>query len=270
MADKRPEIIPHQSPWYIDSHAHIYSKEFEADRAEVLRRCEQASVKKIVMPNVDHTSIDGMMEMEQRFPKICFATIGLHPCSVNKDFQRELYIVEEWLGKRKFSAIGEMGTDLYWDKTFWEQQKEAFSIQIDWAKKFNLPVIIHCRETIDETIAMVEDLQDGKLRGVFHCFTGSIEQAAKIIKLNFLLGIGGVSTFKKGGLDTVLPEIPLDKIVLETDSPYLAPVPHRGKRNEPSYIPLIAQRVSELKKVSVEEVGMKTTQNAIELFHLKN
>jgi TatD DNase family protein len=251
---------------FIDTHAHIYAKEFDSDREEALRRTRDLNVHKIFMPNVDHTSIDAMLETETRFPELCFATMGLHPCSVKKDFQRELYIVEEWLSKRKFSAIGEMGTDLYWDKTFWEQQKEVFTIQVGWAKKYALPVIIHCRETLNETIEMVEQLQDGKLTGIFHCFSGSSEQAEKIVKLNFLLGIGGVATFKKGGLDTVLPEVSLENIVLETDSPYLAPVPHRGKRNEPAYIPIIAQRVAEIKKVSIDQVRHQTTQNALRVF----
>jgi TatD DNase family protein len=259
--------LPNTSiPFWIDSHAHIYAKEFNDDREDALRRAAESGVQKIFMPNVDHTSIDAMMEVESRHPNQCFATMGLHPCSVNKDFQRELYQVEEWLAKRKFSAVGEMGTDLYWDKTFWEQQKEAFTIQVSWAKKYKLPVIIHCRETIDETIALVENLQDGTLTGVFHCFTGNAEQALRIAKLNFYVGIGGVATFKKGGLDTVLPEIAMDKIVLETDSPYLAPTPHRGKRNEPSYIPLIAQKVAEFKKIKMEEVMQQTTENALQLF----
>ena len=260
----------HINTFFIDTHAHIYAKEFNEDRAETLRRTQEVNVQKIFMPNVDHASIDAMMEVESRFPDLCFATMGLHPCSVNKDFQRELYIVEEWLSKRKFAAVGEMGTDLYWDKTFWEQQKEAFTIQVAWAKKYKLPVIIHCRETINETIEMVEQLQDGTLTGVFHCFTGNAEQAEKIVKLNFFLGIGGVATFKKGGLDTVLPEVGLENIVLETDSPYLAPTPHRGKRNEPSYIPLVAQKVAEFKKLSLEEVQHQTTQNALRLFQQNN
>jgi TatD DNase family protein len=232
----------------------------------MIRRAVDAGIKKMVMPNVDHETIDAMLEVENKYPKLCFATMGLHPCSVKKDFQRELYIVEDWLSKRKFTAVGEMGTDLYWDKTFWEEQKEAFRIQAAWAKKYSLPLIIHCRETIDETIALVEELQDGKLTGVFHCFTGNREQAEKIIKLNFFLGIGGVSTFKKGGLDMVLPDISISNIVLETDSPYLAPVPHRGKRNEPAYIALVASRISELKKITVGEVCRETTANALRLF----
>jgi TatD DNase family protein len=256
--------------YWIDTHAHIYSSEFDNDRADIVTKCEQANVQRIYMPNVDHTSIDGMLEAEHKWPKLCFPMMGLHPCSVKKDFERELYIVENWLSKRKFSAVGEMGTDLYWDKTFWEQQKEAFHIQVQWALKYKLPIVIHCRESMDETIEMVEDLQDGELRGIFHCFTGSLEQAEKIIKLNFLLGIGGVSTFKKGGLDAVLPDVPLEKIVIETDSPYLAPVPHRGKRNEPAYIPLVGARIAELKKISADEVCRQTTQNALELFQHKS
>jgi TatD DNase family protein len=252
--------------FWVDSHAHIYADQFKEDRMDALIRAENAGVEKIVMPNVDHSSIDDMMEIEMKSNGKCFATMGLHPCSVTKEFQRELYIVEEWLSKRKFAAIGEMGTDLYWDKTFWEEQKEAFTIQVGWAKKFRLPVIIHCRETIDQTIELVEKLQDGNLTGVFHCFTGNAAQAKKIIKLNFYMGIGGVATFKKGGLDTVLPEIPLDKIVLETDSPYLAPTPHRGKRNEPSYIPLIASKVADFMKISTEQLKEQTTTNALQLF----
>ena len=259
-------LSEHLNNDWIDSHAHIYSDQFHADRAETLRRSQELKVSKIVMPNVDHTSIDAMLEVESRNGETCYATMGLHPCSVSKDFQRELYIVEDWLSKRKFAAVGEIGTDLYWDKTFWEEQKEVFEIQIGFAKKFQLPVIIHCRETLDQTIAMIEHLQEGNLTGVFHCFTGTVQQAKQIIKLNFYLGIGGVATFKKGGLDTVLPEVPLDKIILETDSPYLAPVPFRGKRNEPAYIPLIGEKVADFKKVGLDEVRQQTTKNALQLF----
>jgi TatD DNase family protein len=218
------------------------------------------------MPNIDHSSIDDMMEVEQRFPDQCLSMMGLHPCSVKKDFEKELYIVENWLSKRKFSAVGEIGTDLYWDKTFWEQQKEAFRVQVTWAKKFNLPVVIHCRESINETIELLESLKDGNLKGVFHCFSGNMEQAKKIIEMGFYLGIGGVATFKNGGLDKVLPEIDLSNLVLETDSPYLAPVPYRGKRNSPVYIPLIAERIAQLNNVSIEEIMIATYNNASKLF----
>ena len=251
-------------PW-IDTHAHIYADEFDVDRPEVLKRCSDGNVKHIFMPNVDHTSIDRMFEVESRWPG-CYAMMGLHPCSVKKDFQRELYIVEDWLSKRKFAAVGEIGTDLYWDKTFWGHQCEAFEIQIEWAKRYGLPVVIHCRESIDETIELVAKHQDGNLTGIFHCFTGNADQAKKIIKQSFYLGIGGVSTFKKGGLDAVLPDVPIERIVLETDSPYLAPVPHRGKRNSPSYIPLIARKVADIKNISIEELQMQTTANAKSIF----
>ena len=254
--------------YWIDTHAHIYAEEFDGDRQDMIERFRENGIMKIFMPNVDHTSIDKMLDLESRWEG-CYAMMGLHPCSVKKGFERELYIVEEWLSKRKFSAVGEIGTDLYWDKTFWDQQCEAFNIQVAWAKSFGLPVVIHCRESLDETIALVEKLQDGKLTGIFHCFGGTAEQAEKITKLNFFLGIGGVATFKKSGLDDVLPEVPLDRIVLETDSPYLSPVPHRGKRNEPAYIPLIGQRVADIKKVSLDEVKEKTTLNALNIFNIR-
>ena len=218
------------------------------------------------MPNIDRTSIDAMLEVEHRYPQQCFSIMGLHPCSVKKDFETELYKVEEWLSKRKFVAVGEMGTDLHWDKTFWGQQQEAFKIQVGWAKKYRLPLVIHCRESIDETIGLLEPLLDGRLTGIFHCFSGSLEQAKKIIAMGFSLGIGGVVTFKNGGLDKILPEIDLKHIVLETDSPYLAPVPHRGKRNSPLYIPHIATKLAEVKNIPLEEVKVATNKNALTLF----
>lgn len=255
--------------YWTDTHAHLYSKEFDADRADVLARCEEFQIDSIYMPNVDHTSIDGMFEVESRSNGKYHAMMGLHPCSVDKSFERELYIVEDWLSKRNFKAVGEIGTDLYWDKTFWEEQKEAFKIQVGWAKKYKLPIVIHCRESMNETIELVESAQDGTLTGVFHCFNGNAEQAAKIISLNFMLGIGGVATFKKGGLDVVLPEVPIERIVLETDSPYLAPTPHRGKRNEPSFIPVIAHKIAELKGLTADQVKSHTTNNALKLFEGK-
>lgn len=252
--------------YWTDSHAHIYLKEFDADGREVMLRCEEAGVQKIYMPNIDHTSIDNMLEWEAKYPNQCLAMMGLHPCSVKNDFEKELYMVENWLSKRKFAAIGEMGTDLYWDKTFWEQQQEAFAVQVSWAKRYELPIVIHCRESIDETIAMVEQYHDEKLKGVFHCFTGTIEQAKRIVKLGFYLGLGGVSTFKNGGLDKIIPELDVNTLLLETDSPYLSPVPHRGKRNEPSYIPIIATRVAELLGISLEDLQTATSVNAQNLF----
>jgi TatD DNase family protein len=252
-------------PHWTDTHAHIYSEEFDADLQDMLARSAEANVGAIYMPNVDHMSIDRMLELESRNPS-CFAMMGLHPCSVKKDFEKELYIVEQWLAKRKFSAVGEMGTDLHWDKTFWEQQQEAFIIQVSWAKKYKLPLVIHCRESVDETIALLQPHAERSLKGIFHCFGGTAEQATKVIEMGFYFGIGGVATFKNGGLDKVLPDLPLDRIVLETDSPYLAPTPHRGKRNEPSYIPLIAAKVAALMKVSAEELQTATSQNVKKIF----
>ncbi len=251
---------------FIDTHAHIYSSEFDHDREDMLRRSLEADVEKIFMPNIDHTSIDVMLEVEQKNPGQCIPMMGLHPCSVKKDFEKELYIVEQWLGKRKFSAVGEIGTDLYWDKTLWEQQKEAFVIQTGWAKKYGLPVVIHSRESTDETIELLKPLADRKLTGIFHCFSGTIVQAKEITEMGFCLGIGGVASFKNGGLDKVLSELSLDNIVLETDSPYLAPVPFRGKRNEPGYIPIIAEKVAGFMKMTSEEVGATTTINARKIF----
>lgn len=247
----------------IDTHSHIYSEEFDNDRSDMLSRAEEAGISKIYMPNIDHASIDAMLELEQK-SDICIAMMGLHPCYVKKGFEKELYIVEEWLSKRKWAAVGEIGTDLYWDKSHWEQQQEAFNIQCQWALDYDRPVVIHCRESIDETIELVQKF-DG-LRGVFHCFSGDMSQAKKILELGFYLGIGGVATFKNGGLDKVLPEIGLDKLVLETDAPYLAPVPYRGKRNEPAYITNVSSRVAELKSMDDEEVRRVTTANANKLF----
>lgn len=249
----------------VDTHAHVYLESFEKDFDEMIDRAAEEGVYKIYMPNIDHTTIDAMLEKEERY-QFCVSMMGLHPCSVNNNFEKELYLVEEWLSKRDFVAVGEIGTDLYWDKTFWEQQKEAFGIQVDWAKKYKIPIVIHCRESIDETIEMVEQLKDDNLTGVFHCFTGNKEQAERIAALGFYLGIGGVSTFKNGGLDKVLPDVPIDHLLLETDSPYLAPTPYRGKRNEPSYLAMIAGRVAEIMHYSLEEVKIKTTENSRKLF----
>ncbi len=253
--------------YWTDTHAHIYSKEFDEDRTGMLRQCDDSHIKKIYMPNIDHTSIDDMLELELRHPQQCVSMMGLHPCSVKKDFESELYKVEGWLAKRKFAAVGEMGTDLYWDKTFWKQQQEAFKIQVGWARKYRLPIVIHCRESLDETLALLEPLLDTRLTGIFHCFSGTLEQARKVIAMGFYLGIGGVATFKNGGLDKVLPDLAMEHLVLETDSPYLAPVPHRGKRNNPLYIPIIASKVAELKKITLEEVKSITTRNALKLFN---
>ncbi|WPZ10419.1 TatD family hydrolase [Roseivirga spongicola] len=254
----------------IETHAHIYAEQFKEDIDHVLERSQEAGIEKIVMPNIDHTSIDGMMELEERNPSFCYATMGLHPCSVKKDFEKELYIIEEWLGKREFVAIGEMGTDLYWDKTFQDQQVEAFKIQVEWAKQFKKPIIIHCRESLDLTIDLIESLKTDELTGVFHCFNGSAEQAERIVGLDFYLGLGGVTTFKNAGMDKVVPELDLERIVLETDSPYLAPTPNRGKRNEPAFLELIAQKIADYRQMSLEDLKTQTTSNAIKLFQFND
>lgn len=250
----------------IETHAHIYLEQFKEDLGDTIERAQEAGVARIYMPNIDRTSIDDMMEVEAAYPGYCIATMGLHPCSVGKDFEKELYEVEAWLGKRDFVAIGEMGTDLYWDKTFVEQQVEAFKIQVEWAKELQKPIIIHCRESLGMTIELVEELKDERLTGVFHCFGGIPEQAKRIKELGFFIGLGGVTTFKNSGMDKVIPDLDLSHVVLETDSPYLSPVPHRGKRNEPAYLSLVAQRIADLKEMGLSELIEITTGNAHKLF----
>jgi TatD DNase family protein len=250
----------------IDTHAHIYSTKFDSDRDQIISEIREAGIERIYMPNVDVETIDRMLECEARYGDLCIPMMGLHPCDVKEDFHQQLYVMEDWLSKRPFAAVGEIGTDLYWDKTTFEIQKEALEIQIGWAKRYSLPIVLHCRESIDETIEIIEKAQDGTLTGIFHCFTGTVVQAQKIIKLGFLLGIGGVSTYKNGGLDLVLPSLGIENLVLETDAPYLAPVPHRGKRNTPAYLPHIAQRVGDLLQLSAEAVAVATKANALNLF----
>ncbi|WP_297335379.1 TatD family hydrolase [Algoriphagus sp.] len=250
----------------IDTHAHIYSSKFDSDRDEVIEAIKSAGVERIYMPNVDVTTIDQMLACEKQYPDFCIPMMGLHPCDVKEDYLDQLKVMRNWLEKRSFAAVGEIGLDLYWDKSFFEQQKLAFKEQIQWAKEFDLPIVLHCRESMDETIEIVRDLHDGKLKGIFHCFTGNLTQAMQIIEMGFLLGIGGVSTYKNGGLDRVIPHVPLEHLVLETDAPYLAPVPHRGKRNSPQYLPFIAERVGDLLRVNASEVALKTKENALRLF----
>lgn len=253
----------------IDSHAHIYLEQFDDDRDEMLERAQIQNIVQILMPNIDHTSVDSMLEIEAKYGTYCKSMMGLHPCSVNKNFEKELYNVEYWLGKYSFVAVGEIGIDLYWDKTYFEQQKEAFCIQCEWGLKYDLPVVIHCRESIDETIELVAPFADRGLKGVFHCFTGNEIQARQIIDMGFYLGIGGVATFKNGGLDKVLPNIDHKRLLLETDSPYLAPAPNRGKRNEPSFLPLILTKITEIYNLERSEIEEITTSNTQKLFGLE-
>jgi TatD DNase family protein len=246
----------------IETHAHIYSDDYAEDRTAMLGRAWDAGIKQIWMPNCDHATIPGMMELAAQYPERCLPMIGLHPTYVKDGFEKELQIVEDWLGKQTFIAIGEIGMDLFWDKTFREQQEEAFLFQCELAHKHDLWIDIHSREAFWETVALIEKFGDSSLKGIFHCFTGNLEEAQKAIELGFKLGIGGVATFKNGGLDKVLPFIDPKEIVLETDSPYLAPVPYRGKRNEVSYIEIVAQRVADLYETSKENIIEITTETA--------
>ncbi len=250
----------------IDTHTHLYLEQFDEDRAAMMERAMSLGVGHFYLPNIDKNSIAGMLQLETDYPGKCHPMMGLHPCSVGADYEEELAILRTWLEQRPFCAVGEIGLDLFWDKTWFEQQQDAFRRQIRWAKEFNIPIVIHSRESTDECIAIVESEMDERLRGVFHCFSGTLAQAEQVIGLGFYIGVGGVVTFKNGGLDKVLPFVDLRHVVLETDSPYLAPVPHRGKRNESGYLRLIAERIAVLTERSFSEVETITTQNAMELF----
>ena len=251
---------------WTDTHTHLYLEQFDEDREAVVAEALAKGVSRLYLPNVDSRTIDAMLDLEQRHPGHVFAMMGLHPCSVKDNYREELKIVEDWLGRRDFCAIGEIGIDLYWDKTHVAEQKEAFLTQVRWAKESGLPIVIHCRESTDMVLELLEPEADERLRGIFHCFTGTPEQARAVMDLGFYMGIGGVLTFKNAGLDKVLQAVPLEYLVLETDAPYLAPAPFRSKRNESAYIPLIGARLAEIKQVSVEEVARMTTGNARKVF----
>lgn len=253
---------------FIDTHCHLYLDEFKQDIKEVMNRAELQQVKKFYLPAIDSTQIDNMLALEEKFPGKCFAMMGLHPCSVKENYREELTIVKEWFDRRKFAAVGEIGLDFYWDKTFTQQQFEAFRMQIEWSVQYNRPIVIHTRNAIQETIDVVREFVPRGVKGIFHCFGGSYQNAKEILDAGFYLGIGGVLTYKKSGLAEVLEKIDLSHIVLETDSPYLTPVPFRGKRNESSYLKYIAEKLAQVKKVSVEEVAAITTANAEKIFGL--
>lgn len=253
---------------FVDTHAHIYLEQFDNDIDEVIKSCQEKGVYKIFTPNIDKTSVESMHHLSDMYPEMIYPMMGLHPSSVDSNFEEILIEIESLLQQGRYYGVGEIGTDLYWDDTFWEQQIKALKIQLGWAKRFKLPAILHSRETLDQNIEFVSEEKSDNLFGIFHCFTGTTEQAEKIIDLGFHIGLGGVATFKNAKLDEMIKKIPLGKIVLETDSPYLAPVPYRGKRNEPSFIPLIAEKIASVKNVSVELVAEKTTQNALEIFSI--
>jgi TatD DNase family protein len=253
----------------IDSHCHIYDEKFSEDRDQVIQRAEENGIERIFMPNCDSTTIEAMVSCEDKYPGICISTMGLHPCYVKENFKEELALVERWLSDRPFLAIGEIGLDFYWDKTFVKEQEIALRQQIEWALHYQVPIILHTRDSIDETISIVSEYIPKGLRGVFHCFSGNEEQA-KIIteELNFFLGIGGVVTFKNSGVKDAIKKVSLDKIMLETDAPYLAPTPYRGKRNEPSYIKNIAEFLATELDIPFKELAERTSKNCDTFFDL--
>lgn len=252
----------------IDTHSHLYLEEFDKDRAEMLVRAENEGVTQIIMPAIDNVTHAGMLEIERRFTGKCFAMMGLHPCSIKESYKEELKVVNDYFQQRKFAAVGETGLDFYWDLSFTKEQYDSFQFQIELALQYDIPVVIHSRKSIDECIKVIRENQKGNLKGVFHCFSGDLHQAKLIIDLGFYLGIGGVITFKNSGLDKVMTEVDMKHVVLETDAPYLAPVPFRGKRNECSYLKYVIEKLSEVKNISKEEIAMITTENAKTLFNL--
>lgn len=256
---------------YIDTHAHLYSEQFDEDRDEMIQRAFDSGVNKLFLPNISLESIEGMEALVKKYPGQCYSMMGIHPCDVEKDWETQLNETKKHYIKGHHIAIGEIGIDLYWDKSLQKEQTEAFTAQIRWAKSEKLPIVIHCRDAFDEIFEVLDKENDEELFGVFHCFTGTEEQANKIINYGgFKLGIGGVVTFKNSGLDKSIEKISLDHLVLETDSPYLAPAPFRGKRNESSYIPKIAEKLSNIHGISEQKIGEITTKNALEIFQIKD
>ena len=254
----------------IDTHCHLYAEEFENDIEQVIANAQQESVQQFYLPNIDSSSIESMLQLEAKYPGVCIAMMGLHPCSVNADYKKELQTVESWLQKRRYAAVGEIGLDFYWDLTFEIQQYEAFRRQTELALQYQLPIVIHTRNAMQQCIDVVSEYAGRGLKGIFHCFGGSMQEAEQIIALGFYLGIGGVLTYKKSGLPAVLDHISLEHMVLETDAPYLAPVPKRGKRNESAYLKYIITALAEIKQTSPEEIARITTANATFVFQNKD
>jgi TatD DNase family protein len=252
----------------IDTHTHLYLKEFSNDIDEVVKRAEKEGVNKFFLPAIDSSETNAMFELEKKFPGKCIAMAGLHPCSVKENYKEELNKVEQLLGERKFAAIGETGLDFYWDKTFTKEQYESLHIQAEWALQYNLPLVLHTRNAMQETIDVVKIYNGRGLKGIFHCFSGTLQNAKDIIERGFYLGIGGVITYKNSGLAEIIKDIDIKYFVLETDAPYLTPVPYRGKRNESSYLKYVVQKIAEIKNISIEEVAGQTTKNAAEVFSI--
>jgi TatD DNase family protein len=252
-----------------DSHAHLYAEEFNADRNAMMQNAVNNGVQYFFLPNIDEDSIRPMLQMEKDFPGKCFPMMGLHPCSVKENIHEQLALIENWLRKKAFVGVGETGLDYYWDTTFKKEQIISFEKHIEWAIEFKSPLIIHTRNSFEDTFRLVQKHHCDDLKGVFHCFSGNAEDAEKVMSLkNFKMGIGGVLTFKNSGLDKVVENIPLDFLVLETDSPYLAPVPHRGKRNEPAFLEQIAFKLAQIKNIDVQTLSEITTKNTLELFNI--
>jgi TatD DNase family protein len=251
---------------FIDTHTHLYASEFDTDRTAVLEKAIQNGVSHFFLPNIDIHSIQPMLDLVWSFPNHCFPMMGLHPCSVDQHVEAHLFQIQKWFKKRKFYAVGEIGLDYYWSTEFKAEQIRAFRMQIQWAIQQDLPIVIHSRNSNEDVIAILKDMKHPRLRGIFHCFGGDAAQAAEVVDLGFLLGIGGVLTFKNGGLDKAIEAIPIEHLVLETDAPYLAPVPYRGKRNESFYLVEVARKLAELKKLGLNQIAEITTQNAKRVF----
>ena len=249
-----------------DTHTHLYIEAFDEDREEVIKNAIDSGVSRFFIPAIDSSYTESMLDLEKRFPDNVFLMAGLHPTHVKDNYKEELAHVEALLNSRKFYAVGEIGIDLYWDKTYFEQQRKAFAFQIGLAKKHGLPIVIHCRESFDEIIEVLDEVGIEDLKGIFHCFTGTLEQAQQAVDRNMKLGIGGVVTFKNGKIDTYLDQINLKHIVLETDAPYLAPVPYRGKRNESAYLLHVLQKLADIYGIEKEEIARTTTENSREIF----
>ncbi len=251
---------------FTDTHTHLYSEEFNDDREAMVKRAIDARVKRLFLPNIDIKSIQPMLDLVWQFPDNCFPMMGLHPCSVDEHVEAHLFQIQKWFKKRKFYAVGEIGLDFYWSVAFKEQQMMAFKKQIQWAIQMDLPINIHSRNSTDEVIAILQEMQHPALRGIFHCFSGNAQQAKQVTELGFYLGIGGVLTYKKSELPDAIADIDLQHLVLETDAPYLSPVPFRSKRNESAYIVNIAEKLAELKDTTVEKVANITTENSMKIF----
>ena len=254
---------------YVDTHTHIYLKDFDDDRKQIINECKKLGVTKLLLPNIDLNSMEDVIKISNEFKGICFPMVGLHPCSVKQNYNEELSRIKPYIESCNPIAIGEIGIDLHWDKSTLEIQKKAFIKQVNWALEFELPIVIHARESYKEIFEILDFLNTSKLKGVFHCFSSTIEDANRILKYGgFKLGIGGVVTFKNSGIDKVVEQIEIENIILETDAPYLSPAPFRGKRNKSSYIPLIANKLSDIYNVSPEEIGKITSKNATEIFNI--